>query len=492
MKTNPLGPKEDFFVLATLRVRTYAVTDIPCKIYLPARPISKPRFDFKPTQEQWQQVSVFWQVTFEAKLLDRFGRTTDWIYAPEVYLENKSTTQWGPNLYDCVFSGQPQNLRVVHYLNQDPHQDKSENTRFVLWLSPNSMLQPAMIATSSYAGNVEMEKLDQLRVELTPDIHLEFDREFRHENIPNQGTLHWSFLVANTTSPCAADDVDKFNSSVLPTVDDFLWIAGLGSRTRTACVGWAASDGRTYTRYYRGNLVFPTGSQEPTLGPGLVSLGDYEEFLSTCWSAFRVHPGKEAIRGAIQALVPDRHQTLEESFLALFAGLEELVLDYRVRNDLESIITNSNEWRKIRNAIKNAIKKSIDPAIDRHQRALLYTKLNEINRVPLQYAFRRFCSDCGIDVSDVWPIFATSEGVGLADVRNKLIHGNRFPDGLINALSIARDNLKWVLERAVVRVLGWLVERTELAPMFLSANDTSLTGMPEARRQLSEYLASRS
>jgi hypothetical protein len=334
-----------------------------------------------------------------------------------------------------------------------------------------------------------MERLNKLQLHLTPDIHLGFDREYRYKTLPTGERLQWSILVANFDSSLVAKNVEAFNTSIVPIIDDFLRVAGFGSRTRTACIGWAASDGQTYTRYYRGNLVFPTGIQEPSLDHGLVSRADYEEFLLKSWRAFHIHPGKEAIKGSIQVLIPNRHQTLEESFLSLSAGLEELVLDYRVRTGLEFILSEKGAWNKIRKSIRSVIKNSTEPKIERHSRALFYSKLEELNRVPLQHAFGRFCSDFAIDLSDLWQVFPNSDGVGLSNVRNKLIHGDRFPEMMISALSIARDHLKWTLERAIVGVLGWPVARTEVAPRFLSAGATSYKEMPGARKRLSEYLS---
>ncbi len=441
--------KEDFFVQSTITKGGYELSDIPCKIYLPEHPLTKPRLDFKPNHEQWQQVSIFWRAGFKAKTFDYFGRLTAEISAPDVYFENMRETAWGPNLYDCTFTGEPNDLRVVQYLGDSTQGSTSDSTRFSLWVSPNTMLQPAIIAKSHYTGNVEVERVSQLRLNLTPDIRLDFDREYRHKTLPNGDRLQWSTLVAYMDRKLSADGVDEFNTSILPIVDDFLWIAGLGSRTRTACIGWSASDGKTYTRYYRGNLNFPTGTQEPSINYGLVSLGDFEEFLSNCWDRFNNHPSKASLKGCIQPLVPNRHQTLESSFLSLFAGFEELLLDYRIRNRLEFIISEKDAWNKISRSIRSAIKNSVDPTIEKSDRALLYSKLAELNRIPLQHAFERFCSDYAIELSDLWPLFPNSDGIGLSNVRNKLIHGERFPDRMITALSVARDNLKWVLEESL-------------------------------------------
>jgi hypothetical protein len=40
--------KEDFFVQSTIIIDGYEVNDIPCKIYLPENPLTKPRLEFKP------------------------------------------------------------------------------------------------------------------------------------------------------------------------------------------------------------------------------------------------------------------------------------------------------------------------------------------------------------------------------------------------------------------------------------------------------------
>ncbi len=481
--------REDFFVQATIKLNGYAISDLPCKIYLPKNPLLKPRLEFKPNYAQWQQASALWQPAFEAKVLDQFGRTSAEISAAAVYLENLRATAWGQNVYDCAFTGDPHGLRVVRYILGSTESRNSSPTAFSLWISPNTMLRPFIMETTGFTGDVEMKRVNQVQFPVTPNILLSFDLEFRYKNLPAGERLQWSYLVANLDCDFAADEFDAFASSIIPIVDDFLWVAGLGSKTRTACLGWAASDGQTDTSYYRGNLVFPTGTKEASFVDGLVSRGDYKEFLSRSWSVFNAHPGKEAIKGAIQVLIPNRPQTLEESFLSVFAGLEELLLDYRVRNGLEFIISEKGAWNKIRKSIRNVIKTSSEPKLENHQRALFYTKLEELNRVPLKYAYERFCSDFGIDLSDLWPVFRNPDGVGLSNIRNKLIHGDRFPEMLINELSIARENLIWTLERAVLAVLRWPSARSEVSAEFLSAGATGYTQMPEARKRISEYLS---
>jgi len=128
--------------------------------------------------------------------------------------------------------------------------------------------------------------------------------------------------------------------------------------------------------------------------------------------------------------------------------------------------------------------------VESAQRALIYNKLGELNRISLREAFDAFCNAYAIELADLWPVFTEDKGAGLSDIRNKLIHGDPFPHDLIAPLSIACEHMEYVLQRMIVGVLGWDVKKTKIDRTYLRANLFAIKELHKAKAWVSEYINS--
>lgn len=183
-------------------------------------------------------------------------------------------------------------------------------------------------------------------------------------------------------------------------------------------------------------------------------------------------------------------RSMEMNFLGLFAGLEELVLDFRRRNNLEYVLT--DDWPLLRKQLRSFIKlwkNKNDTPLSKDQRRWLYGNLQGLNRVAIEVAFTKFCEHYRLDLSDLWPVFQLGDAVGLADIRNRIVHGERLPEVALDALLVATQSLEWILERMLLGILGWPVERSEVSPAFLQQHATAIAAMPDARSRLLEILS---
>lgn len=74
-----------------------------------------------------------------------------------------------------------------------------------------------------------------------------------------------------------------------------------------------------------------------------------------------------------------------------------------------------------------------------------------------------------VDISDLWPL---TDGPGMPSlnrIRNALVRGKVFTArGDFKSLSIAAENLQWLLERILLATLGWEVDRSEVSRENLS------------------------
>jgi hypothetical protein len=476
--------EEDYFALATLTVGGMEIRDVPSKLYLPERVTGSPRIALRPSDDCLDYIVCSHEGSFHAQLNNFDGSVAALIAASIVYFNGAVTRHWGPNLAESTLEAEPRDLVVTQFLSSV----SKEPTSIVFWLSPNKMLSPFIISTSSYTGDRTLKRGRQIEIELSPEVKLRFDKHFQSSTTEKGDFLQWSNLVAESSIAHAANDIESVRSLILPKYDDLLLIASLGSRTRTACVGWQAADGRSVTKYFRRDIWIPNGFSLPSFNHGLVSLADFGEFLHVGYSSFGALEDPQPVRQAIYAVIPGRSRTLEEDFLSLFSGLEELILDFRRRANLEWVLS-SSDWLILRDHLKEAVKNCPGLSLSSDQRARIYAKMGELNRIPLRVAFDKFCENYRVGLDDLWDVFSTAAGPSLYNIRNRLTHGESLPLEAYEALSVATEHLRWTLERILLSVLGWSVARSEVNRDFLARNATGITLLPRERKRLGDLLA---
>ena len=479
-----LGREEDHLVKATVIVNGGEITNVPCKIFLPERIQEKPYIIFKPSKEDANRIMDSHKGELHAIVYGFDKKKELTIEAPEIYFSGSSTKHWGDGISDSTVPGDPQDLHIVRHLKAN---EEAQHTQIVFWLSPNRFLTPFMSSTSSYTGDLKYERVRNVEFVIKNDVRLIFEKHFRSKTAENGDFVQWSFLVACAELKVPANDVVTLKEKILPEVDDFLLITSFAARQRTGCLGWTATDKNSYTTFYRGNYVFPDFDSNNSLDNGLIDIKDFERFIQTCYLAFLGFENKLAVRDALHSIVPSQSRTLETTFLKVFAGLEALVLDFRKMENLEFIVPETI-WSSLRKYLQKCLKNSTEPKLETKQRASMYRKLNELNRVSLREAFDLFCKKYSIDLTDLWPVFGENYLVGLVDIRNKLIHGDPFPHDMFGSLIVAKEHLLYVLERVLIRILKWNVAETKIRPEYLKSHMLVIKDMPKAQMKLSEHI----
>jgi hypothetical protein len=61
------------------------------------------------------------------------------------------------------------------------------------------------------------------------------------------------------------------------------------------------------------------------------------------------------------------------------------------------------------------------------------------------------------------------------EIRHRLVHGDPFQSRPLEALTCAREHLRWVVERMLLSVLGWPVSRSNVSGDYLLAFSRSYT-----------------
>ncbi len=484
-----MSRKEDQFVNATLAIGDIQVVDVPCKIYLPERNNQKPCIIIKPIGEE--MISNLRFKTNET--ISFYAETVGWddqielqFEASELYFSNFTIKSWGKNLSDCTIICEPQNLYETRFRKCN---DGASETNITFWISSNPLLQPDISPTESCTGEIELHRLNLQVFKIDDNITLTFDKHFSSKKLQDGDVLRWEYLVATTQTVIPDCQAKEINNLLLPSIDDFLRISSFAARRRTVCLGWSAYNKIGYTKFYRGNYVFPSDDSPTNKLDSLIPKNDFNRFQTECFKTFINYKNKFALRHALNSAIPYTDTTLESSYLRKFAGLETLILDFRRSENLEFILPREN-FTDFRVHIENSIKSFNQPKLDKQQKASLYSKIPELNRISLREAYEAFRKHYSVDLSDLWPLFGSKKLVGLTDIRNKLIHGDPFPQNLHDSLAIANLHLAFTLERVLIKVLGWDIKGTRVSPYHLQSQTMIIANLELYRKKLSEYVFS--
>jgi hypothetical protein len=480
------GPsrRENYHALATIGTKGGEVTDVPCRVYLPDRPSDRPEILLEPSIEKYELLARTFEGSLSARVENRDGSLAVEIEAPMVYLLRATRRSWGRRLSECRIEAEPTDLRITQHLTTSADDDESEDSQVFFWLSPNKMLAPDAIVSTSYDGSVDVQRVREVRIDLRPGLSVCFDKHYRQSKAENGETRRWQIDVATCSLRCRSSDAQRIKEVALPLLDDVLLLGSLATRTRTACVGWQASDGRSITSFYRGDISIPTGYALPSFDQGLVPLLHLAEFLQSAMNILRVRPSPQPVRSAIYGVVPSGARMMEEDFVRLFHALEEIVLDFRRRTGFDRIIDDS-DWAELRSVLRDTIRKWKSGAISSAKRGQIYEKLEELNRVPLRRAFEAYCGNLRVHLADLWPVFGNIRNPGLYDVRNRLVHGEALGAADNDALWIASEHLRWTLERILLAEFGWPLEKSDVRPDLLRRYATAMNGVSEARARFS-------
>jgi len=297
---------------------------------------------------------------------------------------------------------------------------------------------------------------------LNNGIYIKFDNYYKYISKPNNETLSYPELVA--TFEVDTDFDVKESKSI---IDDFLLITSFASQNRCICSGWNIIDTKYEIKYYRRDIIFPNINDESysTFNDPIVEYKDYEKFLRTIYKNFIKLDQKTCIRKALNNLIPSKTLRLESKYLTLYSSLDSIVLYHRIKNNLFNAVTPTN-FNDICKDLQKILRKH-PKCQEKSRRKLIYSKLQELNRVSFSDAFQDLCEYYKLDLLDLWPIIGSHKGISLTEIRNKLVHGVSFNKYQFDCLFPAYYHLVWVIGRLLITILKWPIDQTRLSAMNL-------------------------
>ena len=201
-------------------------------------------------------------------------------------------------------------------------------------------------------------------------------------------------------------------------------------------------------------------SQDAVNAEPLIAEGDLDEFLRITSPGDGVELN-DILQRAIRFTLDSRNQTVEVSFVSLSAALESILTFFRRQSDYQ--ILAADEFGEFEGDLKKWLKQHPALAREPAKRALIYEKLPELNRFPFSSVFKKFCEHYSLDLADLWPVTGNHAEWPLMEVRHRLVHGDPFVCRPEEAMACAQAHLRWVVERMLLAVLGWPIERSNVS-----------------------------
>jgi len=221
------------------------------------------------------------------------------------------------------------------------------------------------------------------------------------------------------------------------------------------------SNGAT-TTYYRRDFTAPS-EEETNIDTTLIALRDIEEFLNRSLRSLRSSRYPGALKQAIYFALQGQDRGIGNPFVILFAGIETLLNLFQPPKDVEPIIP-KEQWQTLFDKISSLLKaQETFLSLPEDIQAKLQNNILCANRASFADRFKQMCSSQKIDVADLWPM-VDAKGGSLYAVRNRIVHGRVFSsdEEWFRVIS-AKHHLLWTLERSILCILGWPVEKSRVS-----------------------------
>ena len=441
--------REELIFDATITAQDFVIENIFCRIYLPVKVADQIEIRFYPDKEQAKKLENYRNLyifSLRGEIRDYLGAINKIISSERIISNGISRTFYGVNANETKWSGTVLDLMITHYVN---HQNVPDVFEGVFTISHNPLLKSSFIFDTTRIGEIRFEHPKNFKFRIDENVELTFEDVYKRCKNDQDDNVHFFETIA---SFLVEDEQSKYVeiNEILAKLDDILLLSSFAARQRCFCFGWSTYDTKTSVIKYLRNKSKPNEAQlREKLGDLIVELAEFKEFMNVAYKSFKNFPDLDVLRRIINFAIPNEKKTIVSSFVSLYAALEMLVSHYRKGNDLEFILEN-NPFKKVRNNLKIVIE---ELGIDDTRKKMMKDKLSELNRVPFVTAFNAFCDKYSVELQDLWSVTDNTNGITLAQVRNKLVHGEHFTREDNLALTYARDHLQWTVERMILGVL---------------------------------------
>lgn len=442
---------EDYKVWAKLSTDDIEFT-VPCKLFLPKTILEKAQVYIFPERKQF---SILPRIIDSCSFTASIGDAPDIeIVGEDVHISGGSMRHWEEGLEEGYLKIYPARIKIRHF-----RKTNSDNT-VLFRLTPSLHLSPWDSREYHYNGEAKIRHGERFQIKLKDDFNITFLNHYKWREVESKKTITFSELVAEAsfTQLANEDDIEHY----LSIFDDFLLLVSLaeGQRCIIPQLNIYLSD--RFIEIYRLDRSLPNISTKHSFNDFVIDTKFLKHFLTNAWKVFSESKQKYLIKVALEANTSDVQRTMESHFLSLFSSVETLILAFRLQSGCEYIFHDQGDLKAFRDEVKKLVKAHDLFKNDKDKKALMYQNINGLNRVPLQYAFRKFVSENNLKLDDLWPFSSDKGDWSLTTIRNRLVHGYRLNERYIDSFGKALDNIEYYAKRLLLVTLGWHFDNSKL------------------------------
>lgn len=459
--------REEHIFNATIVKGDFVLENVFCRVYLPIKVADPIEVIFYPNKEQTKiivktgkDLGIF---SFSGEIRDYYNELQFTINSETTISRGLKTKTGSYDVQEAILTGNAIDLRITHHLKHSSKQNFLEGSFFI---SPNHLLRSSFIDSRSRLGEINFESVRNFKFRINEDTELVFEDVYRHCKNENEEEVIFLETIASFILNNEKNDSSKFTET-WESLEDLLVLASFAARQRCNCFGWRGYDFNSSVTQYLRNKSKPSEAilkRKFRYGDEVIDIAEFQEFINVAYECYRNFSDVDVLRRIINFTIPDEKDTIESGFATLYAALEMLISYHRKSNDLEFIFSGS-EFKKIRKSIKTHID-GFD--LEDDVKKMMQDKLSELNRVSFNTAFEHFCTHYKVELQDLWSVTDNNNGITLAQIRNKLMHGEHFNSEETFAITYAKDHLQWIVERMILAVLNWDISRSEISSHRLS------------------------
>lgn len=405
-------------VYADLKTPHGEVKKVLCEVFLPTFKSKAPCFRFYPTAKQANFLQHIWAFDLTGKIRHAGRRIT--LNAKEVLSGGLRSGSFDGIPFFNSFDGNP--LSIERTFSRGAGNGK-RIVKGTFHLTACPVINTAIIVERSYTGEVAVKPVVVQSFILGSGLKLIFKKHFDTKEGKEKETITKSRLVAEFEATKLLPKA-QFPEAV-EELQEFLTLTSFASRYRCVCPRWDTVDEKgSITEHFQQNLVFPD-SGVPGPEDTLVDIRDFMDFANSAFPLYRGFLDRSYVNNAMYALVGER-SIVDDRFLVCFTALESLLL---------------HVWHNSGPGTKNA-------------------KFIQL--------FNEFQKHYNLNISDLWPLVDRTRGRSLKDIRNRIAHGQPFNAQEEQYLFFAVENLKWLVERMLLAILKWPIEKSKVRKESLS------------------------
>lgn len=370
------------------------------------------------------------------------------------------------------------NLKIQEFYQVSNNGNKKKT--FSYWLTQSYLLSPNILLEEYRNNNVAIKNSSNISFVLAKKTRFDFLNTFTDYSRSGRKDIKVlrSTLVAkfNGITDCQLDE------GFFQNIDLFLELVSFSERRKIVCFGYEGYSAGKKETFFRRDIVIPEDDIENISIQPLIDRHNFKEFITTSWKKLDKCRFKSYLVDALRKASYPNYSNGESACLSYYSALENLVNGYKSMKKIDCIL-DEPQWKKFSQELKDYIKENSYLSSNKYKgkRELIYQKLRELNRASFNTVFDKFCNFYNVDIEDLCPL------KDLSDTRNRLVHGEIFRREEYELIICSKDHLKWMLERCILSVLGWDIQRSTVRARDLkgySSYDNWRDIIPSSRRNL--------